>query len=211
MIQGECKLKVIGLTGNTGSGKSTVSKILYEEGAYIIDADKTGHKVMEPNEDAYFEIINYFGNKIVMENKHINRKQLGEIVFKDKEKLNILNEITHKYIVKKMEEELEKISLESNLYKCIVFDAPLLLDTILYKYTHKIWLVTADNITKVKRIMKRDDITEEQALCRIKSQKSDEELKKYADIIINNSNIDMQTLKKIIQESFYNFLKEELI
>lgn len=200
-------MKVIGLTGTIGSGKSTVSKILYKEGAYIIDADKIAHKILEPQQKAYSEIINYFGDRIIEKNKRINRKLLADIVFNDKQKLQILNEITHKYIIENMITELKKISI-SNLYKCAVFDAPLLVDTVLCNYVDKIWLVTADENIRIERIIKRDTVTKEQALNRIKNQKTVEELKGYSDIVIDNSNIDIKSLENIVKKFLYEFLHE---
>ena len=85
-------MKVIGLTGGTGSGKSVVSAFLKQNGAYIIDADEIAHGIIAKGKPAYEEITNYFGGAILDENRNILRKKLGSIVFTNNEKLNFLNQ-----------------------------------------------------------------------------------------------------------------------
>ncbi|MDE6357260.1 MAG: dephospho-CoA kinase, partial [Eubacteriales bacterium] len=88
------KSLIIGLTGGSGCGKTTVANILKELGGYIIDADKLAHKIMKKGEKAYYEIIDAFGEEILTKEKNIDRKALGGIVFSEKEKLELLNFIT---------------------------------------------------------------------------------------------------------------------
>ena len=91
-------MKVIGLTGGTGSGKSVVSKSLAAAGAVVIDADKIAHEIILKGEPAYQEIVKYYGTGILDAKGNIIRRRLGEIVFHDAEKLAFLNQCTHKYI-----------------------------------------------------------------------------------------------------------------
>ena len=105
-------MKIIGLTGNSGCGKSTVSDIFSKNGGYIIDADKIAHENMEFGKATYNEIVDAFGSEILLENGEIDRKKLGRIVFSDKEKLSVLNEISLKYILEEIIEELREVQQE---------------------------------------------------------------------------------------------------
>ena len=112
-------MTVIGLTGNSGTGKSSVAKIMEKYGALILDCDKIAHENMA----AYDEIVSAFGKDILNSDKTINRKALGNIVFNDSQKLSILNQITHSKIAQRVKDEIAKASC-----KCVVIDAPLLIE-----------------------------------------------------------------------------------
>ncbi|MEW9081456.1 dephospho-CoA kinase [Caldanaerobacter subterraneus] len=177
-------MRVVGLTGGIGSGKSTVSEILAKLGAKIIDADLVSREIMEKGKEAYNEIVDCFGKEILDKEGNIDRKKLGSIVFSDKEKLKRLNEITHPKIIDKIKKMIEE---EKDKDKVIVIDAALLIETGLYKLVDEVWLVVVDIDTQIKRVMERDGFSCEEALKRIKSQMPLEEKIKYADFIINNS------------------------
>ncbi len=198
-------IKIIGLTGNSGSGKSTVADILKNEGGYIIDADKIAHENMKLKGCAYSEIISYFGNDILDSDKNIDRKKLGNIVFNNKNKLNKLNEITHKYIIEKIENEIKK-NVDSKEYKFVVIDAPLLIETGLNNKVDSVWVVYADFEKRVKRIMIRDNITEEEVKRRFENQLDFEKQKVYADEIILNN--DFNDIIGIVKGMINKFLKE---
>ncbi len=172
---------ILGITGNSGVGKSFLIQNLKVD-YFLIDADKIGHKCLLMTE-CKAEIVSVFGNE-VLENDEINRKKLGEIVFLDKEKLKRLTEITHKYILK----EIERLILENlNKFKLIIIDAPLLVEAGLHKKCDKSILVTAEYSEKIKRIMERDNISEELAVGRLSKQSNDSLLEKNVDIIFENS------------------------
>ncbi|MCI8703360.1 MAG: dephospho-CoA kinase [Anaerotignum sp.] len=179
-------MKVIGLTGGTGSGKSVVSRRLAAEGLAIIDADRISHEIIEQGKPAYREILGYFGSGILDENGDIVRRQLGEIVFRDAEKLAFLNQCTHKYIIAEMKRQIENIQ-ESGKAKAAVLDAPLLLEAGLDSICDEVWVVFADSETRMNRIIERDGVSAETAQARIASQKSWEEYQEAADKIIDNS------------------------
>ena len=109
-------MKVIGLTGGTGSGKSVVSRSLAAAGAVIVDADKIAHEIILKGEPAYQEIIEYYGTGILDEEGNIIRKKLGEIVFNDKEKLAFLNQCTHKYITAEVKRQIAEAKEENKVY-----------------------------------------------------------------------------------------------
>jgi len=189
-------MKIIGLTGNSGSGKSTVSKIFSENGGYIIDADKIAHTNIKRGNITYNEIIEAFGEEILSENREINRKKLGEIVFSNDDKLTQLNKISLRHILQKISNEIDEISKNPKGHNFIVIDAPLLIETGLNQITSEVWVILADYETRLKRIIERDGITESLAKKRLSKQTSQDELKTYADIIIENSSLSAAELKK---------------
>ncbi len=179
---------VLGLTGGTGAGKSMISDYLEKKGAYIIDADKLSREITKENGACLDEINEAFPN--VISNGILDRKALGKIVFSDKDKLKILNEITHKYIKKLTEDE---INSHDGL---IVLDAPLLYEAGEDKLCHKVIFVTAEDSIRLERIIKRDKLSKEDAKKRIEARNLEEIMKK-ADFIISN-NGDFEKTKKEI-------------
>lgn len=179
-------MKVIGLTGGTGSGKSVVSKSLAEAGAVIVDADQIAHEIILKGKPAYQEIIAYYGSGILDEDGNIIRKKLGEIVFNDGEKLAFLNQCTHKYICAEVDRQIAAAK-EAGTAIAIVLDAPLLLEAGLEQVCDWVWVVYADLEVRAQRVMARDGVTYELAKARIANQKSWEEYKQAADTVIDNS------------------------
>ncbi|MFA6708135.1 MAG: dephospho-CoA kinase [Fusobacterium sp.] len=189
---------IVGLTGGISSGKSTVSNILKELKIKIIDADIIAKKISEKKEIKK-EIISKFGEYILNSKKEIERRKLREIVFKDKEKLKILNSIYHPRI----KDEFKKIKENHNKDDIIIFDVPLLFETDIDKECNKIILVCIDEEIQIERLMKRDGIDSDLAKMIIKNQMPQEEKMKKADIILyNNGTLDELTrkTKMIIKE-----------
>ncbi len=193
-------MKIIGLTGGTGSGKSVVSTRLIAHGAFIIDADRIAHEIIEKGKPAYHEIVAYFGGEILDEEGNIIRKKLGNIVFSNHEKLDFLNLCTHKYIGEEIQKQIRQTK-DKNVNRCIILDAPLLLEADLAGLCDEIWVVFAEEEVRASRVMERDGISYQQAKDRIGSQKSWEEYKKYADVIIDNSR-DLVYLDNQLNEIF---------
>lgn len=193
---------IIGLTGGIASGKSTVSKILKELGAKIVDADVKAKEVFQ-REDVTEEIKNIFGNGVIGKNGELDRGKIKEIVFSNKEKLKKLNQLIHP----KVEEELKKIKENANKNDIIIFDIPLLFETGMNKYCDKIMLVFVNRETQIKRMIERDNISEELAIKIINSQMSLEEKLKKSEIHIEN-NGTMENLREKI-EKIYKNLKGE--
>ena len=191
-------MKVIGLTGGTGSGKSVVSKSLLAAGAVIVDADRIAHEIILKGEPAYHEIIEYYGTGILDAEGNIIRKKLGEIVFNDKEKLAFLNQCTHKYITAEVKRQIADAK-EAGTAKAIIVDAPLLLEAKLETVCDLVWVVYAEPEVRAQRVMARDGITYELAKARIANQKSWEEYRAAADAVIDNSK-DLVHLEKQLDE-----------
>ena len=179
-------MKVIGLTGGTGSGKSVVSRGLEEAGAVIVDADRISHEIILKGRPAYEEIVAYYGREILDAEENILRKKLGEIVFRDKEKLAFLNECTHKYITAEAKRQIDEAKAAGTA-TAVVVDAPLLLEAGWESFCDLVWVVYADPEVRAKRVMDRDGVTYELAKARIANQKSWEEYRAAASAVIDNS------------------------
>ncbi len=195
------KFTIIGLTGGISTGKSTVSSILDEKGFKIIDADKIARNVVEKGKDAYFKIIEYFGKDILSTDGDIDRKALGNIIFNDKYLRESLNSITHPYIFKEIKNQIENMAKNNSI---IFLDVPLLFEQyrLWREYSiefNEIWLVYCDKNTQINRLMKRDDISKEEAEKKINSQMSLDKKKTMSSKTIDNSK-DLGYLKKQIEE-----------
>ena len=174
-------MKVIGITGGTGAGKSTVCAALARLGAETADADKIAHEVSDPGGAAYAELVREFGSEILCDGGRIDRKKLGRIVFSDREKLKKLNEITHKYVYAELQRRIDGCRAD-----VMVLDVPLLFEKgspIRYDLTVA---VTADSETRLARIMARDGIDRDAALARMKNQMTDSEYARLADLCVEN-------------------------
>ena len=176
---------VIGLTGQTGAGKSYVREIFWEKGAAVIDADSVSHDITENNVDCIFDIVNHFSCLVLNERGTINRKALGKKVFSDKKELLALNRIIFPYIREAIENEVKK---QKNAGKSpVVIDGATIIESGCLDICDILVAVTADEEVRKKRIMKRDGISEEDAEKRISSQKPEEFYTEKADFTINNS------------------------
>jgi len=195
-------LRIIGITGGIGSGKSTVSQILRDLGAKIIDADKIAKEIVFKGGVVLKELIEFFGSQILDESGGLDRKKLGEIVFNNPEKLEVLNKITHKYIVERIFKDLEKAKKEGK-WDIVVVDAPLPVKHGFMDAVDEVWVVTADKETRIKRIMERNGLTYEEALSRISSQLKDSEYLEIADVVIPNDG-SIEDLEKSVVKLFIN-------
>lgn len=169
--------RIIWLMGGSGSGKSTAAEAFRELGIETVDADRVSREIMQKGQKAFNEVLDAFGDKILT-NAEINRRKLGEEVFADKNKLRILNEITHKYIREELKRRADKAD------GSIVFDAALLPDEFLECDT--VILITASRETRLERIIKRDGLSRENAENRLSSQPDDETYENRADVIFQN-------------------------
>jgi len=201
-------LKIIGLTGGIASGKSTVSKILKDLGATIVDADVIAREVVKKGEKALKDIENYFGKDVINDDGTLNRKKLGRIVFNDYEKLNILNQITHPEIRKRVYREFRKH--EENGEKIIFYDCPLLYETNYQNDVTETWLIYVDKETQIQRLMKRDNLTREEAEIRINAQKELRDKIEMSDVIIYNS-FSIEELKNDILILYSGYTNTKIV
>ena len=182
---------VIGLTGGIGTGKSTVARRLIEKGYPVIDTDIISKEIIE-KEEIIIKINEELGD-VLDYNGKINRKKLGQIVFKDKKKLNVLNSIMHPIILNEMRKQINE---KSKLHNIIIVDVPLLFEINIEKEFDLILLVYSTKEIQLKRIMERDNRTKEESLNIINSQMDLELKKKKSDYILKNNN----TLKDLYEE-----------
>lgn len=189
-------MKVIGLTGGIASGKSTISMLLKNRGAVIIDADKIAREIMTPGKPVWHAVIEHFGRGILLDGKNIDRKKLGRIVFSDPKLLETLNSITHPAIVQEIKERLDYYRHKNE--KVVVVDAALLLEIGLDSLVDEVWVVVVDEKNQLKRLMDREKGMDlEEARNRIRAQMPLDEKIKMADKIIDNSGSIEETERQI--------------
>ncbi len=176
-------MKVIGLTGGIGSGKSTVSQFLAELGAVIIDTDKVGHEAYKPDTEVWREVVAAFGKQILTPNGNIDRKKLGEIVFGNPEALSRLNQIMHPRMYDMVKTQLEEYRQQG--VDVVVLEAPLLIEAGWTSSVDEVWVTVASESTVLRRLEECSGLSEQQSLARIHSQLSSEERVKHADVVIN--------------------------
>lgn len=187
---------VLGLTGNIGCGKSSVSNIFMQNGIDVIDADIEARKIFDDKE-LLNKVFLTFGDSIKNEDGNLNRKALGNIVFNDDEKLIELNNLTHPQIKQNILSQVLKYKEQGK--KIVVIDAALLIEDDYLPYIDKLVLVTCREDIQIERIKNRDNCTEEEAISRINSQMSQSEKSKFADYIIDNSNSFEQLEKRVLE------------
>ncbi len=191
---------VIGLTGSIASGKSTISEMFHNFKIPVVDADIISRQVVDPGEPAYQKIIDAFGNEVLHENKTINRKRLGKIVFESKEKRDILNQIVHPEVRKEMLRQRDHYKKDKN--SAVVLDIPLLFESKLAHYADRTLVVYVDEDTQLQRLMERDGSSMEEAKQRMSSQIPVAEKAEMADVVIDNSGSieeSFEQLKSILE------------
>lgn len=197
---------VVGLTGNIGCGKSSLSELLISKNIDVIDADIISREIMYDKE--LLEIIFYeFGTEIKNNDGTLNRKKLGNIVFNDDDMLMKLNSITHPAIKRKINDRIIDISNQGK--NIVVIDAALLIEGKFLDLVDKLVVITCNEEVQLNRVVNRDNMTKEEALKRINSQMKQDEKIKYADYIIDNSK-DMNNLKDEFDKLFI-YIKENWI
>ena len=187
-------MKIIGITGNSGSGKSIVCEIIKENfNAEIIDADKIAKNLTASDTKYLQEIIKTFGNSILDKNSKLNRIKLADIVFNSKEKKMLLDKLTFKYVVDEIKEKIKHIQ------NCdyILLDVPLLFESNLFEICNITIGIVASEDVKIKRIMQRDNISLERAKSRLNSQPKDEFYMEKCDYIINNKDNLEETTNQV--------------
>lgn len=176
-------VKIIGLTGGIGSGKSTVAGLLAELGAVIIDADKIGHEVLDTDSQAHEQVVAAFGQRILNTDGSVNRRELGRIVFAERNSLSRLNQIMHPLIYRVVKTKLERYKEQGA--RVVVIEAPLLIEASWATMVDAVWVVTATEANVLKRLEKTG-FSRNEIMARIRSQLTESERIKIADVVINN-------------------------
>ncbi len=189
-MSGNTGICVVGLTGQSGAGKTTVCDVFSQKGFEIINADKIAREVMQKGKPCLKEIEECFGSEVMTENGELNRKALAAIVFTDKEKLKQLNAISYPYIIFEILQKIKEYSQEQKQY--VLLDAPTLFESRADDFCDLIISVTAPEMTRINRIAKRDGIPAERIKERFSSQHSERFFINHSDFIIkNNKSVDV--------------------
>lgn len=190
-------MKVIGLTGGIGSGKSTVSRYLAELGAVVLDADKVGHAAFQPDTEAWQEVVAAFGPQILTPGGEIDRKKLGEIVFNNPEAMSRLNQIMHPRMYDMVAKQIAEYRRQG--VDVMVIEAAILIEAGWTALVDEVWVAIASEATVIKRLKEQRQLDSAQTLARIRSQLSSEERVKHADVVINNDG-NLDEMKSKVRE-----------
>lgn len=189
-------MKIIGVTGGVGAGKSTVLNYLEKRyGAKLILADLVGHEVMEPGHEAYEQVVKAFGHEIVSEDKTIDRKALGAIVFADEKKRMILNRIIHPAVRQEILRRLEEAKL-SHLSSAVV-EAALFLEENYDAFCDETWYIYTDEKIRRQRLKESRGYSDERIDQIFRSQKTHEEFQKRCMFMIDNNGSEEETFRQI--------------
>jgi len=183
------------LTGGIATGKSVVAEALEELGCYVFNADEQAHILMEPEKEAWEKIVAHFGESILNKNKTISRSKLGKIVFSNEKERKFLNSLIHPLVNQKRKKLINKLKQEKNV-QIFISEAALTIEAGFVDYFDKIIIVYCGQEEQIKRLMKRDQISEQEARKKIRSQVPLEKKKKYADYLIDTSGDISSTLEQ---------------
>ena len=187
---GMVELKVVGLTGGIGTGKTEVAGILEELGAQVLSADQLAHETYLPGTTAWQQIVEEFGPQILIPGGEIDRKVLGAMVFQDDSKRERLNAIVHPRTRELLEERLRRLGDEGSrvsLVEVAILVEAIRQDAAWASLIDEIWVVIAPYDMVVERVVGREGLDADSVLTRIRAQATNDERREIADVIIENS------------------------
>ncbi len=196
-------MKVVGLTGGIGSGKSTVSRFLAELGAVIIDADKVGHEAFKPDTELWHEVVAAFGRQILTPSGDIDRERLGEIAFGDSDSLARLNRIMHPRLYDIVKAQLGEYRRQG--IEVVVLEAPVLIEAGWTSLVDEVWVTVASEATVLRRLQEKVGLSKPKSLARIHSQLSSKERVRHADVIID-TDCNLDELKARVEELWRGYI-----
>ena len=205
-LRGSVNRLLLAVTGGIATGKSTVSKMLEELGAPLIDFDVLARQVVEPGKPAWKEIVDYFGRQVLQEDETIDRKKLSSVVFGDLEKRKKLESFTHPRIFEEFRKQVDEIA-DGAPDSVIQVGIPLLIELNLQYRFHKTLLVYAPREVQIERLMRRDAIGREAAESIFKAQVPIDEKVGYADFVVRNEGTLEETRRQV--EVVWEALKKE--
>jgi len=191
-------MRTIGLTGGIGSGKSTVSKILADLGAFVIDADTVGHEIYLPGKAAWQQVSVAFGQDILAEDQTIDRQKLGAIVFSSADALTQLNAIVHPIMFKEIEQRIQA-KRDEGYTPPIVVEAAILIEANWLPLADEVWVVVTDKSAVIERIAEQRGMAAKDIEARIANQFSNQERLKHATVVIHNDG-SIEDLQQQIQQ-----------
>ena len=201
-------IKVIGIAGGIGSGKSTVTDYLRERNYTVIDADEVARESVMPGEPAVDELIDFFGKEILNDDGSLNRRKLAQIAFCDQKKTEKLNEILHKDISHRIDMKVDKFIQKNDVFlkpgqesdkakRLLFISAPLFFEAVLDRKCDETWAVTADMELRIKRTELRDGLPRKEILDRMSKQLTDEQRAARADYTISNEGTREELISQI--------------
>jgi dephospho-CoA kinase len=205
-ILGKDNRLLVAVTGGIASGKSVVSKMLEDLGAPIIDYDVIAREIVEPGKPAWKDIVACFGERVLRQDRSIDRKNLSDIVFRDPEKRKQLESFTHPRIIEEGARQSDEIA-RKDPDAIIQVAVPLLIEINLQDRFHKVLLVYVPRETQIERLMKRDGIAREAAESILKAQLPIDEKLRHADFVIHNEGTLEETRRQV--EQVWEELKKE--
>lgn len=197
------KMLVVGLTGGIATGKSTVSRMLADLGARIVDADLIARQVVEPGLPAWQGIVDAFGKEILLADGTIDRVALGDRVFADPDAKKRIDAIVHPFVFEAMADAIRRIEA-SDPSAIVILDVPLLIESGMHLHLPEVLLVYAPESVQMERLMRRDSFGAEQAMARIRSQMPIDEKRRHATIVIDNSHTIGETTRQV--EAAFSYL-----
>lgn len=200
---------IVGLTGQTGAGKSTVARYMEQWGCAVIDADTVAREAVKKGSNCLEALAREFGYDIIRSDGELNRRLLAQRAFASPEKTAVMNSVTHPWILERTKQLAECHKQQGK--SIIIFDAPLLFESGGDVLCQKIIAVTAPQSVRTARILLRDGITEAEAMSRIKAQHDEEFYISRADYVIDGSGTTEQTQKqaKAVTEQIKCFFDEQ--
>ncbi|WP_031226421.1 dephospho-CoA kinase [Streptomyces roseochromogenus] len=192
----------VGLTGGIGAGKSEVSRLLVEQGAVLIDADRIAREVVAPGTPGLTAVAEAFGTDVLTADGSLDRPKLGSIVFADPEKLAVLNSIVHP-LVGARSRELEETAAADSV---VIHDVPLLTENGLAPLYDLVVVVDASPETQLDRLVRLRGMTEQDARARMAAQASREQRREIADIVIDND-VPLDALRKRVAEVWEDLVR----
>jgi dephospho-CoA kinase len=197
----------VGLTGGIATGKSTVVRMLVKRGARVIDHDGLVHTLQEPGQPVWKRIVETFGRDILDAAERIDRKKLGSLVFDNEQRRKVLEGIVHPAVLEEAQRQRDRIGKEDE-QAIVLSDIPLLFEVGMKECFDLILLVYAPPEVQIRRVMKRNNLSREEALSRLKSQMPIDEKPKFADLIIRNDGT-MRELEKRADEVWQELVLRE--
>ena len=207
-VTGMKHIKILGITGGVGAGKSTILAYLAEKyQARVIELDKAAHLCMQPGTDCFDRIVNTFGREILTEAGSICRPALSKIVFADRSKVEELNRIVHPAVKNYIREEIKK-ETEKGSVPFIVLEAALLLEDHYDEICDEIWYIYVEDEVRIARLSSSRGYTPEKTRAVLENQKSDKEFRRFCQLVIDNSSDNVENTYKQIDRglSTHGFL-----
>ena len=188
----------VGLTGSIAVGKSFVCDVLRELGCHVLDADLTAREVVAKGTAGLAEIVRRFGTSVLLTNGELDRKRLGDIVFADKKKRELLNSIVHPRVIEAQDAWIHNLEPQDPDGIAIV-DAALMIESDGYSRFDKLIVVWCEPALQLERLRLRDNLTADEAKIRIAAQMPQDEKKRYADLLIDTSSGFDDTRRKVVK------------